>query len=960
MYITKILQFLHVHGLADDRASSSRSSKRASRRASASSTTQTSRRSSGGAVSLPTPTFSQEELDRVFWVKSENLEGRPSRRMMIDLANDDDLSIVPPMTQETRNRLVRAVQLKHDRERDKTPSTDEEFVKLSVTYQFIDNRGQVNIRNKAGDHSSVAVHHGSAAASNTEVSSIFHNGESFTSGALNTQLLFQSHKKRWEVIRFIALKNLQVFCTHKFDVSDKDHMNKWMKVLGLRFDRQENYEPCLDYLNLLSKHDNFEFTRPTVLRNSFEIVVKWEKEGGNKERIKAYLQRRLLTYYHSVYLKHCKNNGEAADLAPYLCIPEEERLRKKFELQTLQQTFTDAGFNHGLPFTCVPFKEPNSDMELDGRCFYVHSNAVLRDTNKTNLYTKNTIDTLKTVMDIEKAWREQRNRNSHHVDGKEAKSFVRMLETQEFKKAVQLRGPDAEMIRLIKSQFRHLFGSGYGSFDDSDDLLQTYILPNVIDGELTDYESVPSSSQSFPRSVPEQGKDLEKVFQDRQTSQIEQLHGFFDDFDAFEELAEHAEVLQLQKKHPESIDYIDQFFTKPPKRQIPDGLWRIIARACCKRQNENRITAGRPLSFKTSLSNLVGVFKAYKLLTGENIKDFVCKEIFGGKFTSFKTPRERITIATVISLLTFTAARPGELVVSSGYEIDNEGLRWGDVEFFLSLNLEKGQSTSTRLQYRANITIRNLKGKRKQGQYRTQSIYEDDSILIILDATILLLILAVIDNAIDCTIFGEGAVDPIQFLTSPNPKLLPPRKDYIQIEILADKADLMVFRESERDTQTREWCTNPLVGLRYYSLNNLMRSILQRSDYTVFLLYAIRRCVCTAINKPEVSSTDARLAIGHLKGSSIYEKHYVSKYSEIDFQGLVTKGIQDHASILKQGIAQEPKFLLTSQELLQIEENTELKELRQKISQMKRQILEECLSLTAVKVMMSQTYYAFE
>lgn len=419
--------------------------------------------------------------------------GKPFRRMVIDLAEDDDVDDTLSITKESRQRLIRAIQLKADRDREKTPSTDDEFVKLSVRYQYIDNKkvyitagnnsvvtaGDSNVfQNTAGGQSNL----GQSSASNFQSA-----GESIGSIGLMQSLLFQSHKKRWEVIRFIAMKNIQIFCTHKFDLSDEGHMKKWMKVLGLDSDKQENYEPCLDYLNLLPRYNKSETNRPTILRNSYEMVAKWNEESLY-DRVRGYLQRRLLTYYHCVYLKYYKFGNEEDELAPYFCIPMEEKLRKEAKLLPLHDTFTAAEFAcEGDPeFKCVPFPDAGSsmDIDVDKQEFKVHSSELIRNTNRTGLYKKHTLDSIQVIMASEKHWKEKRNINSHQVDGKEAKQFIQMLEQEEFRKAVKLNPVDRDMIYLMKSQFRYLFGSGHGRFDDYDEQLQTYILPNVVDGNI--------------------------------------------------------------------------------------------------------------------------------------------------------------------------------------------------------------------------------------------------------------------------------------------------------------------------------------------------------------------------------------------------------------------------------------------------------------------------------------------
>lgn len=88
--------------------------------------------------------------------------------------------------------------------------------------------------------------------------------------------MFNALKCRWNVIRFIVMKNLKEFCESRFDERDYKLKDTWLSVIGLESYNEVNHEPCLDYLNLInSRSASAEVNLPTILRNSTAMCQVW-------------------------------------------------------------------------------------------------------------------------------------------------------------------------------------------------------------------------------------------------------------------------------------------------------------------------------------------------------------------------------------------------------------------------------------------------------------------------------------------------------------------------------------------------------------------------------------------------------------------------------------------------------------------------------------------------------------
>lgn len=283
-----------------------------------------------------------------------------------------------------------------------------------------------NITNvKVRDNSGVFQFGDGSTVTGNNSSSSMPNATPFPYGQAELEYFFHALRSRWDVVRFIVMRNIKLFCQARFDESDKEHMKLWQTSMDLPTHHQENHEPCLDYLNLISFNNTeaIEVHRPTVLRNSANMCMVWVAHGGNSHQIKAYLQRRLLTYYHCVYKKIIARNEDRLkfdpesivdDVPPYLSFPGEIALRKRYQLQSLQDIFAKCFEETGYPFEISDLQvQMNVDANiigLDNINFGVRYNKEAATYNTTKLYQEKTEASLKDVMYQQSDWRKSEMR----------------------------------------------------------------------------------------------------------------------------------------------------------------------------------------------------------------------------------------------------------------------------------------------------------------------------------------------------------------------------------------------------------------------------------------------------------------------------------------------------------------------------------------------------------------------
>ncbi|EPQ29348.1 uncharacterized protein PFL1_03103 [Pseudozyma flocculosa PF-1] len=306
----------------------------------------------------------------------------------------------------------------------------------------------------------------------------------------------------------------------------------------------------------------------------------------------------------------------------------------------------------------------------------------------------------------------------------------------------------------------------------------------------------------------------------------------------------------------------------------------------------------------------------------EDILHLMQYGIFGGGFV-FKSPRDRLQMLTLLATLCSTGARPGEIVVSDGYEASNDALQYKDLRF----RLQKVSNSNPTIHL--DLTIRNEKGHRGDPTaYRIQSIYSAPWIPLALDAATLLLILAVQDGAL-VDIDNLGAVSRI-----PASAFEP--SGFVDLPIKATMRETLVLRQIDHKPGARGYTVDPVAGLRYSSVACDLRHVAIAAEMAGFVFYDIRRMVFNALHRPDVPEADAQFAMGHRPGTDTMRKHYLTKRTGVDVVGLVVRGEQVPMAEFRQprGFGRSMYPELTAEEEAQLEDDPSLAPLNARIAEL--------------------------
>lgn len=233
--------------------------------------------------------------------------------------------------------------------------------------------------------------------------------------------------------------------------------------------------------------------------------------------------------------------------------------------------------------------------------------------------------------------------------------------------------------------------------------------------------------------------------------------------------------------------------------------------------------------------------------------------------------------------------------VASGYEEVNEGLRWVDLDF--RLVIERGSAS-----VKMDSTIRNLKGQRGSGAYRTQLLYEDHSLPFFCDAVRVAFSLALQDDIFeDATLYNLASYDELSNSNAPRSSHGGSGGELEEVELIikAGKLDQIVCR---RIVGGKGWVADDVAGWRVGALERAVADAAPRAGMPSFTSYTVRLCVATALNRPDVTEGTARHIIGHQPGTRMYERHYVSKRMATDLQGIMAHGEEQLSEVAPRGL----------------------------------------------------------
>lgn len=248
--------------------------------------------------------------------------------------------------------------------------------------------------------------------------------------------------------------------------------------------------------------------------------------------------------------------------------------------------------------------------------------------------------------------------------------------------------------------------------------------------------------------------------------------------------------------------------------------------------------------------------------------------------------RELLQMPAIVPLLFLIGARPGDVLPARGYTHASDGLQWKDFAFSLFWHEGKWR-------LRCTVTIRNMKGHRHDPTAdRTEVICEDLSVPAVSDACWLLLIMAILDGAIQ----GIETVEKFDRLR----RQAPTGAKEIPLPIVHEKRDLSVFRVHEQ-VVGEKWVLSDRAWSADTALHAVMR-IANRAVMPDFEFYDLRRGVVTALSRESVSDEDIESLVSHVPGSKITRKHYMSKKRQFDVQGLMVRGESDKRVLLPEGV----------------------------------------------------------
>ncbi|UZJ50973.1 hypothetical protein CBS101457_000293 [Exobasidium rhododendri] len=248
----------------------------------------------------------------------------------------------------------------------------------------------------------------------------------------------------------------------------------------------------------------------------------------------------------------------------------------------------------------------------------------------------------------------------------------------------------------------------------------------------------------------------------------------------------------------------------------------------------------------------------------------------------FRLAEDRVAFTATLKLMAYTASRPGELVASAVTRDSPDALRWRDIEFMRTVfaNPEDGSLGSSLF---AKVTLRLLKGKRDNDSHFKSSILMMDSQNPILCPLLDLLALAHTQGIL------EASLDAII-----NFSLANQAPGTYTVPLKADKLSCFVFRKLQNSFGQ---VTATSLPATYDTFERRLTKLSFAANIDVrTTCYAFRRLAANAVNRPEVTQEDRRLLMGHSITSTVF-RAYIARTTQVDVQGLITKGQEERLAI---------------------------------------------------------------
>jgi hypothetical protein len=361
-----------------------------------------------------------------------------------------------------------------------------------------------------------------------------------------------------------------------------------------------------------------------------------------------------------------------------------------------------------------------------------------------------------------------------------------------------------------------------------------------------------------------------------------------------DESAKGLSIETVRRRMSQALSFMKQRYQVCPSASDVKKLWTILYQPEFQKQNNLQSAQFKPWANFDTCKTVIqyGVF---------------------GNCHIFKNARERLQMSALLLTLAYTAARPGEIVCSHGYET---GLTYGDLTFYAE-KLPNGETTIC-----VDVKICHMKSMRGTNNYRIQHLYQQpESLPPMFDAALQLAILALTDHVFEDFETTEEifAFDPEDFA----------RQIYanstiskVELKIKPEKIDIPVFRRFE--FQNHRWVTSSTSIWCYVRANEILAHIKAKLGLHDFEFYTLRRLCATVLNNWMITESDAQLILGHKMGTSTYESNYVSKRTMFDIQGLFSTGTEKRERLAFDTLERIPQVPLSIDEKENIENNPEL------------------------------------
>ncbi|KAJ3168356.1 hypothetical protein HDU87_001193 [Geranomyces variabilis] len=342
-------------------------------------------------------------------------------------------------------------------------------------------------------------------------------------------------------------------------------------------------------------------------------------------------------------------------------------------------------------------------------------------------------------------------------------------------------------------------------------------------------------------------------------------------------------------------------------RILQSETWKSVARSLCRTKEEH---GGRQMDGRhhvnTIVSEMSAMVHAYQRLTGltvdksinkcmiQYIRDDLAREFSlsdeykekitlsaddttamveamyrnGEREVKWVLPRQRLQFHWLLHESIFCAARPTESMVTKPYQHENDAVKWGDIRWWIVLDVDG----EVRMSY--DVTHRNLKGRRQAASEFKRTFFID-----------------------------EGRNGMNNELYNMPPAILREHGNRLAVPMKPACLDLLILRDMERTGGT--WRVSEQQGLRYANARDLLIKVGRAAGMTVVpTWYMIRRHAIDTMNAHGAQEADLRVQAGHHAGSWTFASKYLSRTSRLSLPAMIAgKQLATHSLELINGMA---------------------------------------------------------